>query len=292
MRVHPECIPCIVKVRFREISQHISDRGKMLKAFSEILRIVAEYVEKDAPNPVIAMHAFRYVKKITGLDDPYLNYRRKANRYALKFLPYAREFIEKTDDSYGRFRRACIVSCLGNLVDPGVAGYKFNPKQWSEMLEGSTFRLDDTKRAFELIRGKHVLLLCDNSGEIVFDRLLVEILKENECNVTVAVSSGAFQNDALMADAVEAGLSKVADKIVETGSDAPGFIPWEVSKTFLKEIGDVDFILSKGMANYETIPEYFDYIRKPVLFVLVAKCRPIAYSLGVREGDLVAWLLE
>ncbi len=292
MRVHPECIPCIIKVRFKEISQHVSDRRKMLEAFSEILRIVAKYVERDKPNPVIAMHAFRYVKKVTGLDDPYLDYRRRANEYALKFLPYARKFIEEADDSYERFRRACIISCLGNLVDPGVAGYTFKPKLWVEMLKRSSFKLDDTGKAFKLIRWKHVLLICDNSGEIVFDRLLVEILKENGCNVTVAVRSGAFQNDALMVDAIEAGLNEVADKVVETGSDAPGFIPWEVSKTFLREVKNVDFVLSKGMANYETIPEYFDYIRKPVLFLLVAKCRPIADSLGVDEGDLVAWLLE
>lgn len=63
--------------------------------------------------------------------------------------------------------------------------------------------------------------MADNTGEIVFDRLLIERLPTGR--VTVAVRGAPVVNDATMAEAKIAGLHQIAE-VIENGSDAPGTI--------------------------------------------------------------------
>ena len=49
-------------------------------------------------------------------------------------------------------------------------------------------------------------------------------------------------------------------------------------------------VISKGMANYESLSEYRDL--PPVAYLMAAKCEPIAEEVGVPKGSKVAMLRE
>jgi len=46
-------------------------------------------------------------------------------------------------------------------------------------------------------------------------------------------------------------------------------------------------ILSKGMGNFETMSEFDEKLRGRLIYVLRAKCQPVADTMGVPRGTLV-----
>ncbi len=146
--------------------------------------------------------------------------------------------------------------------------------------------IDDTNMIYELAKKANTILyLTDNAGEIVLDTLLVEQLKDMGAKVTVAVKGGPIINDATVEDSEASGMSKIADKIITTGTDAVGFAAKEVSAEFREAYASVDLIFAKGMGYAETLTEY--KLVKPHALLLRTKCNPVAnYFAAPREKNI------
>jgi len=150
--------------------------------------------------------------------------------------------------------------------------------------------VDDISKIYEIAKNaRTVLFLADNAGEIVFDTLLVEQLKNMGLTVIVAVKGGAVINDALLEDAEVSGMSKIADKIITTGTDAVGLPFREVSQEFLDAYNSVDLVFAKGMGYAETLTEY--KLKRPHALLFRAKCNPVANFFGVVREMNVAKLM-
>jgi hypothetical protein len=52
----------------------------------------------------------------------------------------------------------------------------------------------------------------------------------------------------------------------------------------MDRVKNANIIIAKGMANYECLSDS----DLPVAFLLTAKCEPVAESLGISVGDMVA----
>ena len=130
-----------------------------------------------------------------------------------------------------------------------------------------------------------VLYLVDNAGEIVFDRLLIEKIMEYGVDVVVVVKSGPIVNDACLKEAIDAGLDEIAE-IITVGSDSGGIVKEMISRKFKKRFDESDFIISKGMANYEGLTE-INLKDKDVFSLLCSKCKPISKNLDVDVGSFV-----
>jgi len=151
--------------------------------------------------------------------------------------------------------------------------------------------LDDIDLFYELAkRAKTILYLADNAGEIAFDTILVEELKNLGAKVTVVVKGGPALNDALMEDAIEVGMIDIADSVIDTGTDTVGLILDEISDHLREELSKHDIIVAKGMANYETLTEFQN--KTPIVHLLIAKCQTIAESLNINRGQMVAILVQ
>ena len=81
-----------------------------------------------------------------------------------------------------------------------------------------------------------------------------------------------------MGDAEQSGMVGEADRVITTGTDAVGINLRESSEEFLEAYGSADVILSKGMANWETLTEY--PAPCPTLFLFRTKCEPVAAAVG------------
>jgi uncharacterized protein with ATP-grasp and redox domains len=100
--------------------------------------------------------------------------------------------------------------------------------------------------------------------------------------VTYAVRGRAVINDVTMEDALDSGLDEAAS-LVSSGSPAPAAVLRLCNTGFLELFNRADMIISKGQGNYEAL----SVTRRPVFFLLKAKCPVIARDLGVDENDIV-----
>ena len=130
-----------------------------------------------------------------------------------------------------------------------------------------------------------VLYLVDNTGEIVFDKLLLSKIKEYDLDITIAVKSEPILNDACMAEALDAGLDEFGE-IVEIGAGTVGYVDSEISDEFREIFNSHKFIISKGMGNYEGLTE-IDLSDKDIYFLLCAKCNTISRDIGVNLHDML-----
>ena len=130
-----------------------------------------------------------------------------------------------------------------------------------------------------LDNGAKVLYLADNSGEIVYDSLVIEALADMDLDVTVVVKSGPIINDALLDDARACGIDKFAT-ILENGTSCPG-TPLDIcSAELLQAFKDTDLIISKGQGNFETLSE----AEAEIYFLLTVKCPVVGSHLAEISG--------
>ena len=124
--------------------------------------------------------------------------------------------------------------------------------------------------------------MADNAGEIVFDTLLVEQLKNMGLKVIYVVKGAPVINDATLDDVEVSCMDKFADDILTTGTDAVGLQKKEVSADFLKVYEAAELVFAKGMGYAETLTEY--KLTKPHLLLFRTKCVPVAnYFLGSKR---------
>jgi len=124
----------------------------------------------------------------------------------------------------------------------------------------------------------------------VFDRVLADALKPLNKEIIAVVKGGAFQNDITIREARDAGLYESFNEVISTGTDAASIFLDEVSVEVLKLIERSDIIVSKGMANYEYLTDIEHILRKTVLYLLIAKCEPIAIDTQTTKGTALAIL--
>ena len=136
--------------------------------------------------------------------------------------------------------------------------------------------LDALKK--DLSEARRIVLLTDNCGEIVLDKLLLKVIKElyPEAELNIMVRGEEVLNDATRKDALEVGLDKVGS-VVDNGTEIAGTFLDAVSKDALQILEEADVILSKGQANFETLRG----CGKNIYYIFLCKCDMFANRFGV-----------
>jgi len=288
MFIHSECIPCIITVRLQEMEMMGLSEDVKLRVMRDIVKYLLENAVENMDVTFIATNTFRIMKKTTGNMDPYRSCKIKSNSIALSLLPYLKRYVDESRNDVEAFRKACIASVVGNAIDFGVAEYKFSLEEVK--IANTTLSIDNVEELLKLLKpGVSILYLLDNAGEAVFDTLLLEKIKYRNVKTIGVVKSGAFQNDVTIEDVKSLDLHSYLDEIVETGTDGSSIFLWEISEKLLRMLNDADLIISKGMANYEYLSNEIK-IRKPIFYLLKAKCSIVAETLGIPHKSYVAKL--
>ncbi len=277
MQIHPECIPCLLaRVRFE------AKISAPEKAMDALLAAAAE-IGNSSPNDVsaeVATRAHRAAYEALGTDDPYAEQKRLSNEVALKLLPRARE-LYRTCAPEDRLRTATLLSIVGNVLDFGIEGGLADPGKMEDVfgdLVAQGLGRDDTDRMTDLlVPGARVAYLTDNCGEIVFDQILLEELRERGCTVTLVVKGDPILTDATRKDVEELELEAMVDRVVDTGPLAVGVDLTTVPVGTRRAIEDSDMVISKGMANLESLS---DSDIRPIAYLLRTKCDPVAGTVG------------
>lgn len=292
MKVEAECAACIIARGAAEVKEATTNPALRFRAMMEILHLLSKEFKPSAVPADLGTKRDRLIKRVTGNNDPYKRNKRICNENALKLLPYARKLVEEGYTQQDRFKRACLCAMVGNIMEFDIPGHKFTFSGLRKSLKeaGKDLAVDDIGKIYEVAANSHrVLYLTDNAGEIVFDTLLVEQLKNMGLSVIVAVKGAPVINDATLEDVEISGIDKIADKIITTGTDAVGLSPKEVSAEFQKVYDSVDMVFAKGMGYAETLTEY--KLQKPHALLFRTKCDPVANFFAVPREKNVAKLM-
>jgi len=292
LKVEAECAACIISRGAAEIREATTNPALRFRAMMELLYMLNKEFKLSAVPADLATKRDRIVKRVTGNNDPYKRCKRLCNENALKLLPYARKLVEEGYTQQDRFKRACLCAMVGNTMEFDIPGHRFTFNGLRKSLREASkdLLIDDVGKIYEVAKNSSkILFLTDNAGEIVFDTLLVEQLKEMGLAVIVAVKGGPVINDATMEDAEISGMTKIADKVITTGTDAVGFSSKEVSPEFLSVYNSVDMVFAKGMGYAETLTEY--KLEKPHALLFRTKCEPVANFFAVSRNKNVAKLM-
>lgn len=291
MKLHADCIPCILKVRLSEILRKRLPREEALRIMLKLVNECNEMINLGVDNvTVLATRLFRVVKEELGDRDPYREVKEEANRTGLRLYYELKRRIENLSSDL-RLERSLAISLLGNSLDLGVAGY--SPPSVNELLnEVNSLKIEkgEHMEALKELNGKLITYLLDNSGEAVLDRLLAEELRKRGARVIAVVKSEPFQNDITISEVEDVKLRDSFDDVVETGTDASSIFLNEISQDLSKLLRETDLVVAKGMAHYEYLTDHEREIGKPILYLLKAKCRPVALSLNVPIGSYVSVL--
>jgi uncharacterized protein with ATP-grasp and redox domains len=277
MKVEAECASCLLARATAETYQATTNPALRFRAIKEVTKLLNREFRPTTVAADIGTKRDRLIKQLTGNDDPYKRSKKMSNEKAVKLLPYARKIVEKGYTQQERFKKACLCAIVGNILEFDIPGHSFTFRTLTKSFREAAKDLviDDIDAAYELAKkAKTVLYLADNAGEIVFDTLLVEQLKNMGVKVTYVVKGGPVINDATLEDVEPSGMNKLADNILTTGTDAVGLLRKEVSPEFLKVYDAAELVFAKGMGYAETLTEY--KLTKPHLLLLRTKCTPVA----------------
>lgn len=283
MKVYYQCAPCFLRQAREALDMATTDDELKLEIMEQIIGLIGESFHKGAASNKIGTSIHRTIKKETGNEDPYQIHKEKCNQIAQQFLPAIQKLLEE-DDSIRNYLKAAIT---GNIIDFGALGMERDLEALIIETMHKDLAVDHSHLLEEeLQKAQKVLYLVDNIGEIVFDKLLIEKIKEEyQVEVTVALKEKPIINDACIPDALEIGLDEVAE-LTTIGTDSIGVIYEDVSPEFREIFHETDLVIAKGLGNYEGLDE-IEPGDKPVFCLLNAKCRPTALNIGVEVGDNV-----
>ena len=233
----------------------------------------------DATPIDLGREVHRIVRETLGVDDPYLEAKRRDNARAVALLPELRQRITVCPDP---IRMALRLAALGNAIDLGVYSSVDIEREIEHGLGDGKELTDYPLFKERLEQVDNVLYLGDNAGEIAFDRLVVEQLGRLGKRVTFVVRGRPILNDVTLEDAQSVNMHDVAE-VISSGADGPGTVLHRCSPEFVKSFGQAGLILSKGQGNFEGLSEACG----PLFFLLKAKCPVVARELGVAVGDMV-----
>jgi hypothetical protein len=284
MNASLDCIPCIMRQSLDAARLVTPDTRIHERALRKVSTIVSR-MALDAPPPLLGQRIHRWLREITGNEDPYRDAKEGQNRLASVLMAELRPEMEGVPDPLEMALRLAIA---GNTIDMGVHGKLTETQIRRSLREALLEPLHGDVAVFkeEVANARNILFLADNAGEIVFDRVLIEQLPPGR--VTVAVRGGPIINDATIVDAHATGIHDVAE-IIDNGSDAPGTILKDCSRMFRKRFEEADVVIAKGQGNFETLssePTNLFFLFKVKCEVVSAHVRlPVGANVLTRFSD-------
>lgn len=265
-----QCIVCHIR-RHVATALTLGDADTATRFAKELMKIYLANPEGETTVAICPQVDDLYRRFYNVGDDRFAEEKAESNRFVMERLDTIRTRAESAADPVLAGLKLAI---LGNYIDFSALHGQVSFDRLDDMLDkGLEAELDMS--AFsdfcrELQKGKKLLYLTDNAGEIGFDRIFAEQLQKAypHLEITFCVRGGNAQNDATRADAEAVG---IPFKVIDSGFPIPG--------TDLRCLGDeakaamdaADVIISKGQGNAETLLDcgyniYYAFLIKCIRF--------------------------
>jgi uncharacterized protein with ATP-grasp and redox domains len=286
MQLEPECIGCLFNQLLRafKLLDPSIPRQKILDAQKELMKFLINFNAENNASPVVGRVAYGIVSSVLGLSDPYKRLKREYNQQALNIFDDVKKLIENSQDP---LLEAILISALGNTIDL-ASQHEINFIEDLRKYGPKDLKINDYKQFREdLNKTCELLIIGDNAGEIVFDKLLILTLQDKypHLKIIYSVRSAPIINDVTIKDAEFVGLTKLVP-VVESCA-TPGIeillCGEDFKHLFYKQN---EMILSKGQGNFESL--YGMHVpNKNIYYLLKAKCNLMERIFDVKMEDLI-----
>jgi len=258
------------------------DETTIRQLFTEILEIPAlRGLNWNKTSAEVIEDIWRKIVKKTGSSDPFRSTKANQNKKIMDLYPVLQQMVNGAADP---LYTAVKLAILGNSIDLMVADSAVTIENSIRDKVDALLPLE-IYSAFErqLRASKRLVYFGDNAGEIVFDKLLIETIKElHSPEIVFVVRSVPTLNDATLAEARSIGMDNIV-RVVENGIDGP--LPGTVLRRCSNEVNDLvrrfDLIISKGGGNFDTLDEEKEQLQKKISFLLLSKCEPYYRHFGI-----------
>lgn len=276
-----DCVPCFARQAVDLARQISDDESYQAHFLRKAFRGLSE-MDFSQPPPAVAQYLHHLASQMIDgdIDASYSELKRRFNQLALKLRPELRERIRTTHQP---ITLAIKLAIAGNAIDAGIKS-ALSDEDLHEAVElalSSELAGDPTLLVHAIQDAGSILYLADNAGEIVFDKLLLELLPRHK--ITVVVRGSNILNDATMEDAISTGLTEIVN-VIDNGSNAPGTLLSDCGSDFLRRLEQADLVIAKGQGNFETLK---DALPQETFFLLKVKCEVVAKEVGVPLGSVV-----
>lgn len=245
MRIPESCAECLY-----DKQKHLTDDTKYL---SEIKAIIDNRDEDDT-SPYLVYKFNRVYERYFGKKAPYKEIKKKYNDLVLSVEGSVRNRIEASEDPIAK---ALAYARVGNYIDFGAMN-EVDEETFLSLLDNAQLQDRDAEviRSFVKQCGNahRFLLITDNCGEIVLDKLFLEQLHKRfpDLMIDVLVRGGEVLNDATVEDAEYVGIDRLAN-VISNGLPIAGTVYSMMSDQAKAAMDHADVILAKGQGNYESL---------------------------------------
>lgn len=265
MRIEPGCEECLY-LRQVHTSLQIQDEEQQKRYLADVKRLLEEREEDDSAPYLV--YLFTKLQETYGIDARIF----PKEKYNQMIMSRENELREKIERSAEPLASAIVFARVGNYIDFGAMDDVNDDILLKLIEEANRTPLD--QKTYELFlekcaQAKTFLLLCDNCGEIVLDKLFIEQLKYRfpHLQVSVMVRGANVLNDATLEDAAFCGMNQVAS-VVSNGTAVAGTVYKYLSEEAREVFDAADIILSKGQGNYESLAG----VEKEIFYSFLCKC--------------------
>ena len=275
-RLHSECISCMTKVHLEKCPKEMPE-DKKREYMQRVLKVLAEAPDRYGA-PVIVRTINEIQNEMFGMKQDYAEIKKHYNQIMMNHEEQVKRKIEQSKDPV---KTGIQYAMIGNYIDFG-ARINVNEEQLTELLNDNDRFVIDEKQYGELTddleRAQKMVYLTDNCGEIVMDKLLIREIQKiyPKLKVTVLVRGAEVINDATLEDAVQVGLTEIAE-VLPNGTDIAGTWLEEISEEAKTVLEEADVIISKGQGNFETLRK----CGMNIYYIFLCKCDLFANTFQV-----------
>lgn len=269
MRIIESCAECLY-----DKQKHLTEDERYLKEIKDIIDNRGE----DDTSPYLVYRFNKVYEKYFGRQTPYKEIKKKYNDLVLSMEDSVRNRIEASEDP---LVKALLYGRVGNYIDFGAMNH-VDEKTFLSLLD----RVEWDDKDLDVIqsfvdqckRARNFLLIADNCGEIVLDKLFLEQLHKRfpELMIDVLVRGGEVLNDATEEDAEYVGINELA-RIISNGLPIAGTVYAMLPDSAKEVVNQADVILAKGQGNYESLSKQGRHI----FYSFLCKCELFTSRFGV-----------
>lgn len=266
-RWNSQCTQCLINKHLTDYPDTTSEDERLTH-----MRRLFDLLTNIAPGesaPIISRRILELQKEMFDQFVDYTEIKKHFNQLMLEQEDWINADITNAGDP---IRRAIQYVMKGNYIDFGVLSDVNSEKLMGLLSEAK--HQDINEQIFEelmhdLASAENMVLLTDNCGEIVLDKLLIRTVMERfpHLKIQIIVRGGQAMNDATMEDACQVGLTDLAP-VIGNGTRYQGTYLPEISNEARDFLEHADVIISKGQGNFESL----QHCGLNIYYLFLCKC--------------------
>lgn len=246
------CMQCYLR-RNIDLVRPLGPEAKTTAFAKELMKLFLAAPE-GVTAPWFSLAVADLLHEMYGLDvDRFHDEKIASNQFILERLEAVERRVERSADPILAGLQFAI---LGNYLDFSALQGNVSYEKLEELLaQAETMEVtgpDYDQFLQDLSRGKRLLYLTDNAGEIGMDRVFAQAIQKRypQLEITFCVRGAIAANDATRADATAVG---IPFPVIDNGNRVPGTELSMLGQEARQALQQADVILAKGMGNTETM---------------------------------------